>query len=231
MTVKEMQPIFLGLIEPGEGGVSTPTGADNGGTKSTFNNAPFTNNNSLSYLFPTTKKGDCSVSRSGVVLDALSASLSEIEGNYNSVGAYTCDSTGNCGRGLGGKQFMSYRSDVRAIISSKPGGNKFLSLLDSGSPVRGEEMLLYFSETDQEALFRTDASALIDRASQQIDPITGQPFSGNRLVERVAQMHFGGSGIPIDTSASDTYKRLTVKSYGERAATNYQQTLQTMGCY
>lgn len=230
MTVKEMSPIFLGLIEPGSGGISTPTGADNGGTESTFNNAPFTNNNSLSYLFPTTKKGDCSVSRSGVMLDALSASLSEIEGNYNSVGAYTCDSTGNCGRGLGGKQFMSNRSDVRSIISSKPGGNKFLSLLDSGSPVRGEEMLLYFSETDQEALFRTDTSALIDRASQQIDPISGQPFSGNRLVERVAQMHFGGSGIPIDTSASDIYKRLTVKSYGEKAADNYQQALQLMGC-
>jgi hypothetical protein len=26
----------------------------------------------------------------------------------------------------------------------------------------------------------------------QIDPTTGQPFTGDRLLERVAQKHFGG---------------------------------------
>ncbi len=242
MTVKEMQPIFLGLIEPGaSSGVSTPTGVPNGGTKSTFNNTPLIGkpeSNSLSHLFPSTKKGDCSARKQGVVLDALSLAVSEIEGNYNSVGAYLCDGKGNCGRGLGAKQFMSYRSDLRSIISSKPDGENFIAKLDSGVPISGEELLLYFSPADQEALFRSDASALIDRASRQTDPTTGQLFSGDspketlrdRLIERVAQMHFGGSAIPIDSAASDINNRFTVKTYGEKAAANYQQALQTMGC-
>lgn len=152
MTYKEMMPMFLGLVEPGVSrGVSTPTDASNAGTKSTFNDSSFTSNsiansesNSLSYLFPSTFKGDYSLTHQGVVLGGLSSALSEIEGNYDSVGAYACDNRGNCGRGLGSKQFMSYRDDARSLISSKPGGNDFLAKLDSGSPVTGDEMLLYF---------------------------------------------------------------------------------------
>ncbi len=238
ITYKEMMPMFLGLVEPSvNGGVSTPTGASNSGTRSTFNDSSFTSSamansgsNSLSYLFPSAVKGDCSLTHQGVVLDGLSSALSQIEGNYDSVGAYACDSRGNCGRGLGSKQFMSYRPDVRSLIASKPGGNDFLAKLDSGSPVTGDEMLLYFSPSDQEALFRSEASNLIDRASSQTDPTTGQKFSDERLVERVAQMHFGGAAIPIDNSARDIHNRFNVKSYGEKTAANYQRTLQTMGC-
>lgn len=83
---------------------------------------------------------------------------------------------------------------------------------------------------DQENLFRTEASNLIDRASLQIDPTTGQKFADERLIERVAQMHFGGVAIPIDNSARDIHNRFTVKSYGEKAAANYQRNLQRMGC-
>jgi len=233
MQVKEMQPIFLGLIEPGvSASLSTPTNALNGGTQSTFNTESSrtdSGSNSLSYLLPQTP-GDCSKTDAGVVLDALSNAISEIEGNYTSVGAYVCDAAGSCGRGLGSKQFMSYRSDVRTLIAAQPGGKQFLSKLDQGASVNDDEMLLYFSPTQQEALFKKDANALINRAAQEIDPTTGQPFQGNRLIERVAQMHFGGPAIPIDDSASDLFNRLTVKSYGSKTAANYQQALEMMGC-
>ncbi|MBD1921771.1 hypothetical protein H6F77_11780 [Microcoleus sp. FACHB-831] len=102
--------------------------------------------------------------------------------------------------------------------------------MDSGSPINEQEMLIYFPPSDQEALFDADAKRLIDRAAAQIDPASGQPFTGDRLLQRVAQMHFGGSGIPIDALVSDISGKLSVKSYGEKAANDYQQALATLGC-
>lgn len=240
MNFREGAPMFLGIIEPGHSGsVSTPTGASNGGERSTFDkNAAFNEDsftggiqsNANSYLQPI-EKGDCSTSHRGVVLDAIGSALSEIEGNYSSVGAYACDRAGNCGRGLGAKQFMSYREDARRLIASKPGGEQFLSRLDSGEPVNGEEMLLYFSPKEQESLFRADVLNLIERSQTQVDPVTEKPFSGMRLVERVAQMHYAGPGISIDSNAADVHQGLSVKAYGERAATHYREALQAMGCF
>ena len=44
-------------------------------------------------------------------------------------------------------------------------------------------------------------------------------------------MHFGGAGIPIDAAASDVNSKFSVKGYGEKAAANYTQALQSMGCF
>lgn len=105
------------------------------------------------------------------------------EDNYKAVGSYVCDSNGNCGRALGAIQLMSYRSDVRKIISSKSGGSQFLTKLDTGKEVTGEEMMQYFSPTEQQSLIAIETNNLLSIASQQVDPSTGKPFSGDRLIE------------------------------------------------
>jgi hypothetical protein len=230
-TYREMDPIFLGSVDvQPSSSVSTPTGVKDHLGSSTFqiqgNNSA---NSNLAFL-RSSGAGDCKKQQQGVVLDAFSIAVSNIEGNYDSVGAYVCDRVGNCGRGLGTKQFMSYRPDVRSQILAKSGGKEFLARVDSGAPIGGQEMLIYFPPSEQKALFDSDATALLDRAVGQIDPTTGLPFTGDRLIQRVAQMHFGGSGIPIDASVSDANGKLTVKTYGERAASNYQQALQELGC-
>jgi len=216
-----LDTMFLGAVDSSpssSSSPSTPTGVNSPAAQSTFGQTK------------TSFVGDCQNSSHGVVLDALSEALSGIEGNSDSVGAWTCDSAGNCGRGLGTQQLMSYRSDVRSLISSK-GGEDFLAKVDSGSAISGEEMLLYFPPSDQDALFQEDMKGLLEQAANQIDPTTGQLFTGNRLVERAAQMHFGGAAIPIDASFTDVHQKLTVKSYGEKAAGFYQQSLSSLGCF
>ncbi|MBW4595414.1 MAG: hypothetical protein KME46_21540 [Brasilonema angustatum HA4187-MV1] len=229
MTYKEKEPIFLGLITGGdESSVSTPTGLKSSGFR--FKNSTNASVNKLSNLLPAIK-GDCKkLHSSGTNINALSAALSSIEGNYDSVGNYVCDSFGNCGRGLGTMQFMSYRPDVRSIITSKNGGAEFLARVEKGELVTGEEMVQYISPSDQEELFAKDATTLLDLAASEIDPTTGQPFTGERLVQRAAQMHFGGSAISIDGGMSDIQGKLSVKGYGEKAAASYQGAMQLMGC-
>lgn len=212
MTFGETMPMFLGKVEDlptspqnlpkqsGNGLTTNPEG-------STFNLNDFTQQTNTTI--------------GGINSDAMFAALSSIEGNYNSVGKWTCDSQGNCGRGLGAFQYMSYRSDVRALISGKPGGAEFLTKIDSQKAVTGEELLLYFSPEDQHALFENDINNLANIASQQIDPITGLPFEGDRLIERIAQMHFGGVNIPIDSTATDINGTYTVKTYGEQVRQVY----------
>jgi hypothetical protein len=190
--------------------------------------APSTTSSSLSTILPPAP--NCNKQSGGVVLDAMSEALSQIEGNYDSVGSYVCDSSKNCGRALGAHQYMSYRDDVRQVIQSKKGGADFLKLLDSGAPITGEQSMQYFSPVDQQSLFDQDAQALISKASSEVDPTTGSPFAGDRLLERVAQMHFGGQGVPVDSTATDVFGKYSVKSYGKAAADNYKNVVAGMGC-
>jgi hypothetical protein len=229
MTYKEKEPIFLGLITGGgSSSVSKPTGLKSSGFR--FKTSTNLLANKLSNLLPAIQ-GDCKkLHSSGTNIDALSAALSNIQGNYDSVGNYVCNSFDNCGRGFGAMQFMSYRPDVRSIITSKNGGAKFLARVDRGELVTGEEMMQYFSVRDQEVLLAKDATALLSFAASQIDPITGQPFTGERLIQRAAQMHFGGTAIPIDGEMSDIQGKLNVKDYGKKAVASYQNAMQLMGC-
>ena len=187
LTYKEKEPIFLGLVTGSafNNSVSIPTGKKSSGFS--FNNPVNTTTKA-----PTlSSSGNCSKQYKGVEIDALSNALSDIEGNYDSVGAYVCDGL-YCGRSLGTKQFIP---------------------------------------AEQQATFESDITKLLEKASQQIDPTTGQPFTKKRLIERVAQMHFGGADIPIDAAASDVHGLFSVKDYGEKAAANYTQALQSMGCF
>ncbi|NJL79804.1 MAG: hypothetical protein HC907_29005 [Richelia sp. SM1_7_0] len=229
MTYREKDAIFLGLIN-GDGGNSSsiPTGLKSSGF--TFNNSPITSSsNSLNLLLP--NKGSCNKRHlSGTNIDALGTALSDIKDNYDSLGNYVCDSKGNCGRSLGAMKFMSYRPQVRKIIQNKSGGNRFLSKLDRGEEVTSEEMIQYFSPTEQQNLIASDTSQLLDNASKQIDPTTGKAFTGERLIERASQMHFGALGIPIDSEVSKVNESDSIQEYGIASSDRYNEALKAMGC-
>ncbi|HBK65997.1 MAG TPA: hypothetical protein DD000_21560, partial [Cyanobacteria bacterium UBA11166] len=191
--------------------------------------SPQQSSSSISSLLP--PDANCKHQYSDVKIDALSEAFAAVESSsdYGTVGVFTCDKMGNCGRGLGDKQFMSYRPDVRAVISSKSGGTDFLKDLDSGNAISKEQVLQYFTPDEQRQLFNDDSQRLIDIASSQIDPTTGQPFSGDRLIERIAQMHFGGVAVPIDSNATDASGK-SVQSYGVSVSNNYSQLVAEMSC-
>ena len=146
---------------------------------------------------------------------ALAAAFSSIEGNYGSVGSFVCDGDGNCGRGLGRYQYMSYRSDVRASIRQQEGGAAFLAKVDSGAGITNAEIARFFPAAAQDTIFKADQTRNIQQAMRE-------GFSGGRLIERVGQIHFGGSGAPIDGGASDVHGRLTLKTYGEKLRASYE---------
>ena len=58
--------------------------------------------------------------------------------------------------------------------------------------------------------------------NEQIDPATGQPFTGERLIERVAQKHFGGDYSKVDGNGSDALGRLSLKDYAKTALASYR---------
>ncbi|MBV6622672.1 MAG: hypothetical protein KI793_06950 [Rivularia sp. (in: Bacteria)] len=229
MSYREQDAIFLGLINGGgEDSTSTPTRLKSSGF--TFNNSPITSSsNSSSLLLP--NKGSCNKRHtSGTNIDALSTGLSDIQDNYDSVGNYLCDGKGNCGRSLGAMQFMSYHPDVRKIIEGKSGGAKFLTRLDKGEEVTGEEMMQYFSPTEQQNLIASDTNQLLNNASKQIDPTTSKAFTGERLIERVGQMHFGGASIPIDSEISNSSESDSVNKHGITVLDGYRKAMEAMDC-
>ncbi len=229
MTYREKDAIFLGLINGGgENSTSTPTGLKSSGF--TFNNSPITSSSNSSNLLPPSK-GSCGKRHSkGTNIDALGTALSDIKDNYDSVGNYVCDGKGNCGRSLGAMQFMSFRPDVRKIIENKSGGVEFLTRLDKGEEVTGEEMVQYFSPTEQQNLIAFDTNQLLNKASKQIDPTTGKAFTGERLIKRAGQMHFGGVYIPIDSEVSNVNKSDSVKRHGIAVVDGYRKAMEAMGC-
>ena len=231
MTYKEKEPIFLGAIDENNNSVSIPTGLKSSGF--TFNNSPITSSqkqDTISNLVAA-KEGNCqNLHISGTNIDALSSALSNTNNNYSFVGNYVCDSDGNCGRGIGAMQFMSYRPDVRKVIASKSGGQEFLAKLDKGEKVTGDETVQYFPPAEQQSLIESETNNLLSTASQQADPNTGRPFIGDRLIQRAAQMQFVGLNIPVDKAVSDVSGENSVKSYGEKSNSKYLQNLQSMGC-
>jgi hypothetical protein len=117
---------------------------------------------------------------------------------------------------------MSYRADVRASIQRQFGGTAFLAKVDSGVAVNSAEVERFLPASSQDHLFKADQTRNIQQALQE-------GFSGRRLVERVGQIHFGGASAPIDGGASDIHGRLTLKTYGEELADQYQQALPAVG--
>ncbi|BAZ40224.1 hypothetical protein NIES4101_61850 [Calothrix sp. NIES-4101] len=231
MTYREKEPIFLGRIDTDKNSISSATGLKSSGFR--FNNSPITSNNgndAVANLIPASKENCRNMHVSGTNIDALSSALSNTQNNYSFVGNYVCDSFGNCGRQIGAMQFISSNPDVRKIIASKAGGQEFLSKLDSGEQITGEEMTQYFSPAEQQNLIESQMENLLSTASQQIDPATGKNFTGERLIERAAQMQFAGTNITINSQAISPSDTKTVKEYGEKAKTKYTQNLESMNC-
>ena len=154
--------------------------------------------------------GLCGEGPGGVSFQSLAAAFSSIEGNYDSVGAYTAG-----GYGLGRYQYMTYREDVRASIRQKSGGEAFLAKADGGGYISSAEVDTYFPAADQDAIFKADQTRNIEQAMSE-------GFTGSRIVERLGQIHFGGPAAPIDGGWSDTHGRLTLKTYGQELAETYK---------
>ena len=164
----------------------------------------------------------CGEGPGGVDFKALAAAFSSIEGDYGSVGSFVCDGMSNCGRGLGRYQYMSYRSDVRRLISQRQGGVAFLAKLDSGAAISRAELERFFPSNEQDGVFKADQTRNIEQAIRE-------GFSSERLIERVGQIHFGGAGALLDGGASDVHGRLTLKSYGETLSAQYDTGLKAQG--
>ncbi|MBR8834447.1 MAG: M23 family metallopeptidase [Stigonema ocellatum SAG 48.90 = DSM 106950] len=169
--------------------------------------------------------GTSGVSSQGINLDALGRAIAGIEsdGQSDGFGPYVCANGGqNCGRALGKYQDMSYNPYAVKAITSKPGGEAWLNKIRSGGEITKEELFEFYPPADQEAAFNASLRDKIVSTSAQIDPKTGQPYSGDRLIERVAQKHFGGEDSKVDSGASDTYDRLTIYAYGLDALKRYK---------
>ncbi|MGK7887942.1 MAG: M23 family peptidase [Leptolyngbyaceae cyanobacterium] len=213
---RETEPIFLGIMD-GVGRSSPPTSMPtNVAAQATEAGIPPpavpTSISHLPGMFP------CGTGSGNVDFDALATAFSNIEGHYHSAGSFVCDGQGNCGRGLGRYQYMSYRRDVRQAIYQQAGGMDFLAKLDVGDPISSAEIERFFPASVQDQLFQADQSRNIEQAMTE-------GFSGQRLIERVGQLHFGGSGAPIDGDATDIHQQLTLKSYGEKLRQNYEGSL------
>ncbi|MBD2666931.1 M23 family peptidase [Richelia sinica FACHB-800] len=221
--------MFVGNLdsanEQSENFTSTPTGA----TRAARSN-PSQSNTVTSQVNPCTftNKGRSIINQSfnGVNLRLLGNAIAEIEsagsGDYKAVGVYTCADNGlNCGRGLGRYQFMSYNPYAVQLIAAKTGGEQFLSRVKQGYQPTEAELFEFFPPADQDKAFMADIANKIQATQSEIDPTTGQLFTGERLIERVAQKHFGGDNSKVDASSSDAFGRLSLKDYGRTALALY----------
>jgi len=213
--------IFLGRMDGQGGATAAPdTSGSTPGGGTSFGNNP-----------STPGEGPCTGKViDGVALDALADSLAKIEsqgsGGYKAVGvpvSYTNPNTGATvsGRALGRYQMMSYLPEVQSRVGAQPGGEAWLNRIANGYKPPQSEINEYFPPEMQEEAFRDEIGQLFDRARNETDPTTGRKFAGDRLIERVGQMWFGGPGAPIDGGSSDALGRLSLKSYGEETLEGY----------
>lgn len=219
--------IFVGnLNEQRTNTASLPTGATREPKASTTNRTGV-----IEKINPCTfSNGSQSItgqSFSGIDLRSLSNAIAEIEsagsGDYKAIGIHTCADGGlNCGRALGRYQFMSYNPYAVQLIAAKPGGQEFLSQVKQGHQPTEAELFEFFPPADQDRAFMADMANKIQVTQEQIDPATGQPFTGERLIERVAQKHFGGDYSKVDGNGSDALGRLSLKDYGKTALASYR---------
>lgn len=217
ITTYEKATLLTG-IKDGLGGASQPIDAPQGWEDL----RPATPSEVQSVIGPASPASSslCGEGLGGVSYGSLATAYGTIEGNYGSSGDFVDGGRGGHGqrlegRGLGRYQYMSYREDVRAAIAQKEGGEAFLRKIDSGVEVSAAEVEQYFPAQAQDAIFVKDQDELIEQATEE-------GFSGDRLIERIGQLHFGGKGAEIDGDSSDTHEVLTLKTYGEKLLNAYK---------
>jgi murein DD-endopeptidase MepM/ murein hydrolase activator NlpD len=219
-------PIFVGTPDMQRIGItpSRPTGAIRNGDPGPYGSTSSVNINCFT---SGTEAKTSSGASEGMDLGTLANAIADIEsqgsGGYMAVGTYTCADGGtNCGRGLGRYQFMNYNEYASSLIAARPGGQAFLSRVEQGYQPTQADLMQYFPPEDQDKALQSSLAALAQQASQETDPTTGQPFTGDRLIERVTQMHFGGPYSQIDGGSSDALGRLTLQDYGREALRRYK---------
>lgn len=221
--------IFVGnLSEQRTNIASLPTGATKEPKASTTNRTGVREKINPC-TFSSASQSITSQSLSGIDLRSLSNAIAEIEsagsGDYKAVGIHTCADGGlNCGRALGRYQFMSYNPYAVQLIAAKPGSQEFLSQVGQGHQPTEAELFEFFPPADQDRAFMADMANKIQVTQEQIDPARGQPFTGERLIERVAQKHFGGDYSKVDGNGSDALGRLSLKDYGKTALASYRNS-------
>lgn len=158
-------------------------------------------------------------------LDRFAQALAALESqqDYMAVGVYTCaDDEKNCGRALGKYQFMPYNEFATALIQAKPGGTEFLKRVQNGDLPSERDLMQFFPPADQDQAFQNSIVQKITASAEEVDPRTGQRFTSDRLIERVAQKHFGGDAAAIDSQSSDVFGALSLSDYGIKARQHYQ---------
>jgi hypothetical protein len=219
--------MFVGnLSEQRTNTAYTPTGATREPQASTTNRTGVTEKINPC-RFSNDSRSITGQSFSGIDLRSLLNAIGETESasskDYKAVGVYTCTDRGsNCGRALGRYQFMSYNPYVVQLIAAKPGGQEFLNQVKQGHQPTEAELFEFFPTADQDRAFMADMANKIQATQEQIDTATGQPFTGERLIERVAQKHFGGDYSKVDGNGSDALGRLSLKDYGKTALASYR---------
>jgi murein DD-endopeptidase MepM/ murein hydrolase activator NlpD len=149
--------------------------------------------------------GKTSATYKGVNIAAFKNSISNVEsrgtGGYKAIGDFVNDGAGNTGRGLGKYQFMSY-GPAKDLIMKKPGGLQFLAAVNSPNLNKDNFAALteqLFTPAEQESL-------MDDQIRHLADVGAAQGLTGDRLIERMAEMHEGGEGSRsgIDQQYSDS---------------------------
>lgn len=225
-TYRVNSPIFVGALSPSSSGSSSvPTGATRTGVSSPPTKGVGTAAK-VNVPCPPSSNAPISVGNvQGVNVAALSEAIASIEssGSYETIGPHVCADGGrNCGVPLGKYQFMSYNEYAANSISSKPGGQQFLAKVKGGYKPTQAELFQFFPPADQELAFTRSFTDKLNTTSQEIDPTTGNPFNDERLIERVAQKHFGGDYSQVDSGATDIFGRLSLKTYGQDVVKRYR---------
>lgn len=223
--------IFIGLLD-GQGGVTSDPSTASGAERSAVaqgRDLRLPGGTSIPGVkTPPVTDNPCSVNSAGSVnLQNLAEAVAAIEsrgsGGYAATGVYVCaDGGNNCGRAIGKHQTMSYHPAMVAEVTKVAGGEAWLQQLKAGHNPTQAEIMQFYPPESQERAFQSDMKQLINRAQTQVDPKTGQPFAGDRLIERATQMWFGGAGAQIDGGSSDALGRLSLYQYGVQARKYYK---------
>ena len=178
----------------------------------------------------------CGEGPGGVNFYALAEAIHSIESNvsgdpYTVPGGLYVDGRpygypNERGYALGRYQYMSYRSDVAGIISGKPGGTAFLERTFYGQQPSSAEIAKYFTSTEQDKLFSEDQATTIEA-------LMDQGYSGDRILEILGQIHFGGDVVANGTvdsrNISDGYGTLSLWDYGQLTKQGYYKALEASG--
>ncbi|MGB3642698.1 MAG: hypothetical protein WBA39_34705 [Rivularia sp. (in: cyanobacteria)] len=70
----------------------------------------------------------------------------------------------------------------------------------------------------------------INAIGGEVGIVTAKAFRGERLIERVGQMHFGGVSIPIDSEITNVNESNSIKKYGVAVVDGYSKAMEAMGC-